>query len=390
MDKQQTEQTMRETNLPYGRQLIDDDDVAATVAALRSDWLTGGPKVGAFEQAVAGWCGAAHGVAVCNGTAALHCAMQALDVGPGDEVIVPPLTFCATANAVLYQGGVPVFADVSPDTLLIDPQAVADCITPRTKGIIAVDYAGQPCDYDALRALASRHGLFLVADACHSLGGRWRERPVGTLADVTCLSFHPVKHITTGEGGMALTDDARLAERMRLMRSHGVDADPSRRAQLGTWRYDVVSLGHNYRITDIQCALGISQLNKLPQWLEHRSRLAVRYAAALKAVPGVAPLAQAPGATHAWHLYVVRVDKQQTPGRDVAFQRLRERKIMTNVHYTPVYMHSYFQRYMQNGRPRCPHCEAAFEEILSLPMHAAMTAADVTSVVDALKESLLA
>ena len=155
--------------------------------------------------------------------------MQALDVGPGDEVIVPPLTFCATANAVLYQGGVPVFADVSPDTLLIDPQAVADCITPRTKGIIAVDYAGQPCDYDALRALASRHGLFLVADACHSLGGRWRERPVGTLADVTCLSFHPVKHITTGEGGMALTDDARLAERMMETKAVGPSARGSGR-----------------------------------------------------------------------------------------------------------------------------------------------------------------
>ncbi len=380
---------MRETNLPYGRHLIDDEDVAALVETLRSDWLTCGPKVGAFEQAVASWCDAAHGVAVCNGTAALHCAMQALDVGPGDEVIVPPLTFCATANAVLYQGGIPVFADVSPDTLLIDPQAVEACITPRTKGIIAVDYAGQTCDYSALRSLSSRHGLFLVADACHSLGGSWRGRSVGTLADITCLSFHPVKHITTGEGGMALTDDALMAERMRLMRSHGIDADPARRAQTGTWRYEVISLGHNYRITDIQCALGISQLKKLPQWLEHRSRLAVLYAAALKTVSGVTPLAQSPGASHAWHLYVVRVDKRRTPGRDVVFQRLRERKIMANVHYIPVYMHPYYQHYIQDCRPHCPHCEAAFEEILSLPMYAGMTAADVASVVDALQESLL-
>lgn len=381
---------MREVDLPYGRQLIDDDDVAAVAAALRSDWLTCGPRIDGFERAVADFCGARHAVAVCNGTAALHCAMQALGVGPGDEVIVPPLTFCATANAVAYQGGTPVFADVLPGTLLLDPQAADACITPRTKGIIAVDYAGQPCDYDALRALADRRNLFLVADACHSLGGGWQGRSVGTLADITCLSFHPVKHITTGEGGMALTHDAALAEQMRAMRSHGIDANPARRAELGTWRYEMTSLGHNYRITDIQCALGLSQLDKLPRWLRRRAELASCYAAALAELPGIAPLAQAPGATHAWHLYVVRVDKRTTPGRDAVFRGLRERKVLANVHYIPVYQHPYYRRRMPEGPPSCPACEAAFEEILSLPLHAGMSEADVAYVANALGECLQA
>lgn len=381
---------MRETNLPYGRHLIDEDDIAAVAAVLRSDWLTCGPKVEEFEQAVAAYCGAKHAVAVCNGTAALHCAMQALGVSASDEVIVPPLTFCASANAVVYQGGVPVFADVLPGTLLLDPQAVEACITRKTKGIIAVDYAGQPCDYDALDTVAKRHGLFLVADACHSLGGSWQGRAVGTLADISCLSFHPVKHITTGEGGMALTDNAELAGHMRRMRCHGIDANPARRAELGTWRYEMISLGYNYRITDIQCALGISQLAKLPLWLRQRSRLAKCYAEVLADLPGITPLAQTPSATHAWHLYVVRVDAQATPGRDAVFQGLRKRKVMANVHYIPVYQHPYYRQHMPGGLPHCPVCDAAFEEILSLPMHAGMDEADVADVAEALRECLQA
>lgn len=374
---------MREKDIPYGRHLIDDDDIAAVVEALRSDWLTGGPRVGEFERAMAGFCGARHGVAVSNGTAALHCAMEALGVAAGDEVVVSPMTFCATANAVVYQGGVPIFADVLPGTLLLDPAAVEASITPRTRGIIAVDYAGQPCDYDALRAVASRHGLFLVADACHSLGGRWRGRSVGTLADITCLSFHPVKHITTGEGGMALTDDDALAERMRRMRSHGIDADPVRRAELGTWRYEMVSLGYNYRITDMQCALGQSQLSRLPQWLAARRRLAARYAAALAAVPGIAPLGRSPGADHAWHLFVARLDPETGPGRDAVFQGLRACGIMANVHYIPVYRHPYYAHDTARKPAACPVCDAAFREILSLPLHAGMDEADVDRVVAA-------
>lgn len=379
---------MRNRPLPYGRHLIDDADIQAVCDVLRSDWLTCGPLVAKFEDALGLRCGAPHAVAVCNGTAALHCALSALGVGPGDEVVVPTLTFCATANAVVFQGGTPVFADVASGTLLADSAAVEACITPRTKGIVAVDFAGQPCDYDSLRALADRHGLFLVADACHSLGGAWQGRPVGSLADVTCLSFHPVKHITTGEGGMALTADAGLARRMRRFRGHGIDSDLASRAAQGSWRYEMVDLGHNYRITDIQCALGLSQLQHLDAWVSRRAHLAELYTEALAAVDGVSPLQCDRRAMHAWHLFVVRVFGQGLSPRDRAFQGLRERGVLANVHYMPVHMHSFYTERGGWQGPGCPQSEAAFQEVLSLPLHPGMQDQDVAFVVQALRESL--
>jgi perosamine synthetase len=221
--------------IPYGRQTIGDDDIAAVVEVLRGDWLTTGPKVGEFEEAFAGIAGTANAVAVSNGTAALHAAMYALGIGAGDEVIVPAMTFAATANAVVFQGGTPVFADVDPETLLLDPAAAESRITSCTKAIVAVDYAGQPCDYDRLRALASRHGLALVDDACHAVGGAYRGRPVGSLADLNTFSFHPVKHMTTGEGGMVTTDSPDFARRMRMFRNHGITTEFRQRQQSGSW-----------------------------------------------------------------------------------------------------------------------------------------------------------
>ena len=276
--------------IPYGRQSIDEKDVAAVCSVLRSDWLTTGPKVGEFERAVADYVGAEHGAAVSSGTAALHCAMYALGIGPGDEVIVPPMTFAATANCVVYQGGTPVFADVEPDTLLIDPAEVERKITDRTRAIIAVDYAGQPCDYEALRRIADRHGLALVADGCHALGAEYRGRKDGTLADMTAFSFHPVKHVATGEGGMVVTDDEAFAEKIRLFRNHGITTDHRQREALGSWFYEMVDLGYNYRMTDIQCALGISQLKKLPEFLERRRLIAARYDAAFGDSDTIFPL----------------------------------------------------------------------------------------------------
>lgn len=370
---------VRSTLLPYGRQLIDDQDVEAVVAALRSDWLTTGPRVGQFEEAFASVCGAAEAVAVSNGTAALHAAMYALGIGPGDEVIVPPMTFAASANCVLYQGGTPVFADVDPGTLLIDPARVEEKITPRTRAIVAVDYAGQPCDYDALRVIADRHGLAIVSDACHALGGAYGGRPVGSLADLTVFSLHPVKHVTTGEGGMVTTDDPELARRMRTFRSHGITSDHRQRETTGSWFYEMVDLGYNYRLTDLQSALGISQLSKLPGWVVRRQEIAAAYDRAFAAEPGIRPLAVRGGVSHAYHLYVVRV----AGARARFFSALRAEGIGANVHYVPVHLHPFYRERLGTGPGTCPVSEAAYEQILSLPMFPGMSDADVQDVVAA-------
>lgn len=362
------------TFLPYGRQSIDEDDIAAVVSVLRSDWLTTGPSVENFEADVCAYTGATHAVAVANGTAALHAAMHALGIGRGDEVIVTPMTFAASANCILYQGGTPVFADVDPHTLLLNPAAVEAAITPRTKAIIAVDYAGQPCDWDALRAIADKHKLALVADGCHALGGAYKGRKVGTLADITVFSFHPVKHITTGEGGMAVTLDARLAAAMRAFRGHGITTTASQREKSGAWFYEMTELGYNYRITDFQCALGSSQLKKLDQWIEKRNALAQSYDAAL-AGTAIRPLTKHAHVLHAYHLYVVR-----TPDRDNTFKRLREAGIGANVHYIPVHLHPYYQN-LGYKKGSCPVAEAAYTEILTLPLWPGMVTEDVTRVV---------
>lgn len=372
---------IRQSLLPYGRQSIDDADVEAVVTALRSAWLTTGPAVERFEAALCRHSGAAHAIAVSNGTAALHAAMAALGVGPGDEVIVPAMTFAATANAVVYCGGTPVFADVEPDTLLLDPADAARRITPRTRGIVAVDYAGHPADYPALRAIADRHGLFLAADACHALGGSLEGRPVGSLADVSTFSFHPVKPIATGEGGAVTTADERLARRVRIFRNHGITSDHRSRESAGAHRYEMVSLGFNYRLSDIQCALGCSQLDKLPEWVARRRAIAAAYDRALKALPDFAPLAVRPGCGHAYHLYVVHcLTEGAGVDRDHVFSALRRAGIGTNVHYPPVHLHPYYRERFATGPGLCPRAESAYTKILSLPIFPAMLDGDVRDV----------
>lgn len=366
--------------LPYGRQIIDDDDIAAVAAVLRSDWLTTGPAVERFEADVCAFTGAQHGVAVCNGTAALHAAMYALDIGPGDEVIVPPMTFAATANCVLYQGGTPVFADVDAETLLIDPKAVEATVTSRTKAVIGVDYAGQPCDWDALRAIADKHGLALVADACHALGAEYKGRKVGTLADISVFSFHPVKHITTGEGGMCVTDDERFARKMQTFRGHGITTTATQREKTGGWFYEMTDLGYNYRITDIQCALGASQLRKLPGWLAKRNELARAYGIALVGT-SACPLTKRDAVLHAYHLYVARI-----PERDVAFKRLRANGIGANVHYVPVHLHPYYREKLGMKEGMCPVAEKAYEEIMTLPLWPGMDRAAIERVITKILE----
>ncbi|MEM4724963.1 MAG: aminotransferase class I/II-fold pyridoxal phosphate-dependent enzyme, partial [Candidatus Hadarchaeum sp.] len=248
---------VRKTLLPYGRQSIDEDDIQAVIEVLRSDWITTGPKVAEFEEAFAEYVGAKYAVSFSSGTAALHGAAFAAALGPGDEAIVTPMTFCATANCVLYQGAKPVFADVCPDTLNIDPEEVACKITPHTKVLLPVDYAGHPADLDPILELADRHRLAVIEDACHALGAEYKGRRVGGISHMTVFSFHPVKHITTGEGGMVTTNDAELARRLRIFRNHGIDSNARQRQAEGQWYYEMVELGYNYRLTDIGCALGL-------------------------------------------------------------------------------------------------------------------------------------
>lgn len=377
--------------LPYGRQSIDEDDIAAVVDVLRSDWLTTGPKVAEFEQAFAEFVTCKDAVAVSNGTAALHAAMHAIGIQPGDEVIVPAITFAATANAVVYRGGYPVFVDVDYDTLLLDPEQVERHISPKTRAIVAVDYAGQPCNYDDLRTLANRYGVWLIADACHAIGGSYKGRPVGSIADISTFSFHPVKHITTGEGGMTTTNNPELVHRMKIFRNHGITTDHRQREQQGSWFYEMVDLGYNYRLSDIQCALGISQLRKLPAWVKRRQAIAMKYTTAFANLPAVQPLSVKENVSHAYHLYVVRFDMSKLKGtRAEIFTALRAEGIGVNVHYIPVHLHPFYRTHFSTKSGMCPVAEAAYEQIISLPIFPLMTDDDVNDVVVAVQKVIQA
>jgi perosamine synthetase len=373
--------------IPYGRQSIDKNDIEAVVEVLRSDWLTNGPKVPEFETALAKFVGAKYAVAVCNGTAALHAAMFALGIGPGDEVILPPMTFASTANCIVFQGGTPVFSDIDPDTLLIDPTLIEDKITTRTKAIIAVDYAGQPCDYDALRNIAVKNGIYLVADACHALGARHKDKMVGTLADMTVFSFHPVKHITTGEGGMIVTHNGELDARLRLFRNHGIATDHKQRDEQRTWFYEMLELGYNYRITDFQCALGLSQLKKLPTALENRRRIASRYDNAFASVSAIQPLTIQKHVLHAYHLYSIQLVLQKLSStRSEIFLTLRNEGLGVNVHYIPVHLHPFYRQRFGLKEGLCPVSEAAYKRLITLPLFPAMTDDDVVTVIATVKK----
>ena len=375
--------------IPYGRQTIDDEDIQAVVEVLQSDWLTTGPKVDEFEQAFARFVGVKEAVAVSSGTAALHAAMYALEIGPGDEVIVPAMTFAATANCVVFQGATPVFVDVDPDSLLIDPDQVNAKINSRTKAITAVDYTGHPADYDRLKSIARQHGAALVADACHALGAVYKGRRAGTLADLSVFSFHPVKHITTGEGGIITTDRTEFARRMRIFRNHGITSDHRQRDQLGSWFYEMVDLGYNYRLTDLQCAIGISQLRRLPIWLKRRREIAQRYDDAFDGYTGLRPLQVAAQVKPAYHLYVVCLNLEQLQGdRGDIFSALRAAGIGVNVHYIPVHLHPFYRNRFSTAVGMCPQAEAAYERLLSLPMYHGMGDRDVKTVIQTVKEIL--
>ena len=378
---------VRSKVLPYARQDINESDLAAVADALRSDWLTTGPRVPAFEEALAGATGAKHVIAYSSGTAALHGAMASLGLRPGDEVVTTPMTFAATSNAVLYVGGEARFADIDPGSLLIDPGTVSRAITARTRAIAAVDYAGQPADYDALRALADaapNGPIPLVADAAHSLGATWHGRPVGTLADLTILSLHPAKILTTGEGGAVLTDDDDRAAFLRRFRNHGIGTELAARRD---WTYAMVELGFNYRLTDVMAALGTSQMARLGEFLSARRRLAARYTSALAGHWAVDIQTVNPAADPAWHLFVVqlRLDRLKVD-RGAIYRALRAEGIGVNVHYIPVHRHPFYTARYPELEGSLPVAEAAYERLLTLPLFSAMTDGDVDDTVSALSK----
>src|ERR1700690_3563624 len=375
---------VRKTLLPYGHQSIGEDDIQSVVDVLRSDWLTTGPKVAEFEEAFAARVGAKYAVSFGSGTAALHGTAFAAGLKPGDEAITTPMTFAATANCVLYQNATPIFADVSADTLNLDPDELAKKISAKTRAILPVDYAGHPAELTPIIETARRHGLVVIEDACHALGAEFDGRRVGSIADMTVFSFHPVKHITTGEGGMVATNNPQFAETLRRFRNHGISSDARQRQSAGQWQYEMVLLGFNYRLPDIVCALGIQQLKRLDANLARRREIAAQYTAAFSEIDGVIAPAVRADANPAWHLYPIRLDLEKlTADRAQIFRALRGGNIWGNVHYVPVHIHPYYRERFGYVGGEFPVAEDAYERLISLPMFHAMSGQDVSDVIAA-------
>jgi len=366
--------------LPYGRQSIDDSDVEAVAAVLRGDWLTTGPAVAAFERDLAAWTGGRSAVAVTSGTAALHVAYQAAGIGPGAEVISTPMTFVATAATAVLLGATVVFADVDPDTANLSPEAVSAVASSRTAAVTAVDFAGHPADLDTLGDIARQHGAVLIEDAAHAIGARWHGWPVGSLADLTTLSFFPTKTVTTAEGGAVITGDPDLLARAREFRNHGLIRDPAalRTPDEGGWHQEVHSFGLNYRLPDLLCALGSSQLRRLGAFIGRRAEIHRRYDDGLADLAELRTPVTRPGAEPAWHLYSIRVLDDR---RRALYDHLRAREIGVQVNYLPVYWHPVFAD-LGYTRGSCPVAEEYYAQQLSLPLFPDLTDADVDRVIE--------
>jgi len=370
--------------IPYGHQWLDDEDIAAVAAVLRSDWITQGPKVDEFERKVAEYCGARYGVAVSSGTAALHAACAVAGISGGDEVITTPITFAASANAVVYCGGKPVFADISEDTLNIDPIEVRKHLSSRTKAILPVDFAGHPAELDELLSLARERNLLVIEDAAHALGAEYKGRRIGSLANMTILSFHPVKHITTGEGGMVLTNNGELYEKLKIFRHHGMVRD---NPDEGPWYYEIRELGHNFRITDFQCALGLSQMNKLDSFIQRRREIASRYNEAFADMAEIITPVEREDVRAVYHIYVIQLQLERLKtGRKEIFTALRDKNIGVNVHYLPVHLHPYYRKKFGYKKGDYPKAENYYERAITLPVFPRISDENVEYIIEAVKQ----
>lgn len=380
---------VREAKLFYGRQWIDEDDIQAVATVLRSDFLTCGPKVTELEQRLADYTGAKYAVAVSNGTAALHCACLAAEIGPGDEVITTPLTFAASANCALYCGVRPVFADIDPYTYSIDPVSVEARITPKTRAVVAVDFTGQAVKVKEIREICDRNGLIFIEDAAHAIGTNYDGKPVGSLADMTCFSFHPVKTVTSGEGGAVTTNDEALYRKLVLAHTHGITHDEDLMEDApheGPWYYEEISLGYNYRLTDVQAALLMSQMDKLERFKARRREIVGRYDEAFSQMPEIIVQKEIPESDTCRHLYILRLDLEKLRcTRREFFDAMSAEGIQCQIHYVPVYWFPYYRK-LGYEKGLCPNAEEVYKGIMSLPLYPKMTDEDVEDVIDSVKK----
>ncbi|MDF2065817.1 UDP-4-amino-4,6-dideoxy-N-acetyl-beta-L-altrosamine transaminase [Bacillus sp. Cr_A10] len=375
---------MRNSYLPYGKQMIDELDIEAVVNVLRGEFITTGPAIEKFEENIAEYVGAKYAVAFTNGTAALHGACFAADIGKGDEVVTTPMTFAASSNCVLYQGGTVVFADIDSSTYNIDPKSIEEQITNKTKAIIPVDFTGQPVDLESINKIAKQNNLVVIEDAAHALGARYKNKKIGSISDMTMFSFHPVKHITTGEGGMITTNNKVYYEKLLQFRSHGITRDPKLlKDNQGPWYYEMQFLGYNYRMTDIQAALGISQLLKLDSFLERRKEIVKKYNNAFQNIESITIPYQSNEGESSWHLYIIQVSQN----RRGIFESLQKRNIGVNVHYIPVHKLPYYQE-IGYKETYLPNAEKLYENSISLPLFPGMTDQDVEDVIEAVEDVL--
>jgi UDP-4-amino-4,6-dideoxy-N-acetyl-beta-L-altrosamine transaminase len=354
-------------NIPYGKQFIDEKDIEAVKNVLKSDWLTTGPKVDEFENSIAKYIGCQYATVVNSGTSALDIAVQTLKLRNGSEIITTPFTFAATSNAIVYNNLIPVFADIKENTRNIDPKDIKRKISNKTAAIIYVDYAGHPCDIDEIKEIAYENDLFLIEDASHAIGSEYNNRKIGNYADMTIFSFHPVKNMTTGEGGAVVTNNNEFDKSLKILRNHGINTDLHKRQSKNDYMYDIGELGHNYRITDFQCALGISQLKKLDSFISKRNRLVDLYTKLLENIDFVETPSKWGNVKNSWHIYTILLDKRID--RDDFFKYMKSNSIGVNVHYIPIYRFSYYKNNYNFDPLDYPVTESVFRSIVTLPLY---------------------